>query len=281
MAVVVIAWPLAKTDGPATSAKVQLRTLESGSQRAVQMTARLDPPDAADRADWVDVIAWQGGGLVLNRPKEIAPGVFRSTEPIPVHGEWKAGLRIADGRALRTLPLYMPADAAIPAPRVPARAEFTRALVPDKEFLQREARDGSAWLTLPAYLVLASLMGGLLLLAWALHRVRRPAARRTPAGAPLRSRAGVEDAAGIVHVAWMATCPSEARAGCPQDLDTGTMLGIPNALGRPLGGATALVDALRVLPEIAENTAAMAKATRTLPKIERRLAEIEEGVVRH
>ena len=191
VAVVVIAWPLAKSDGPATSAKVQLRTLESGSQRAVQMTARLDPPDAADRADWVDVIAWQGGGLVLNRPKEIAPGVFRSTEPIPVHGEWKAGLRIADGRALRTLPLYMPADAAIPAPRVPARAEFTRALVPDKEFLQREAREGSAWLTLPAYLVLASLMGSLLLgFAWALRRVhtqgapmRRPRAGRRTAPA--------------------------------------------------------------------------------------------------
>ena len=56
------------------------------------------------------------------------------------------------------------------------------------------------------------------------------------------------------------------------------MLGIPNALGRPIGGATALLDALRVLPEIAENTAAMAKATRTLPKIERRLADIEAGV---
>ena len=58
------------------------------------------------------------------------------------------------------------------------------------------------------------------------------------------------------------------------------MLGIPNPLGRPIGGAAALLDTLRVLPEIAENTAAMAKATRTLPDIEKKLADIEQAVVR-
>jgi hypothetical protein len=106
--------------------------------------------------------------------------VFRSTEPIPVHGEWKAGLRIAKGRALQTLPLYMPADTAIPAAEVPAEARFTRAVVPDKEFLQRESKDGVSWVRLPAYLVLAGLMAALLLgLAWALRRVHT-------AGAPLR-----------------------------------------------------------------------------------------------
>ena len=57
------------------------------------------------------------------------------------------------------------------------------------------------------------------------------------------------------------------------------MLGIPNPLGRPIGGAAALLDTLRVLPEIAENTAAMAKATRTLPDIEKKLADIEDAVV--
>ena len=43
------------------------------------------------------------------------------------------------------------------------------------------------------------------------------------------------------------------------------MLGIPNLIGRPIGGAAALLDSLRVLPEIAENTAAMAEATESLP----------------
>ena len=56
------------------------------------------------------------------------------------------------------------------------------------------------------------------------------------------------------------------------------MLGIPNPLGRPLGGAAALLDTLKVLPEIAENTAAMAKATRTLPNIEKKLGDIEAAV---
>lgn len=55
------------------------------------------------------------------------------------------------------------------------------------------------------------------------------------------------------------------------------MVDISNALARPLGGATVLLGALKVLPEIADNTAAMAKATRSLPKIERRLAEIAEA----
>ena len=55
------------------------------------------------------------------------------------------------------------------------------------------------------------------------------------------------------------------------------MLGIPNPLGRPIGGAAALLDTLKVLPEIAENTAAMAKATRSLPKIEKRLEEIAKA----
>ena len=57
------------------------------------------------------------------------------------------------------------------------------------------------------------------------------------------------------------------------------MLGISNPLGRPVEGAAALLDTLKVLPEIADNTAAMAKATRTLPDIERKLADIEEAVV--
>ena len=57
------------------------------------------------------------------------------------------------------------------------------------------------------------------------------------------------------------------------------MRGIPNPLGRPIGGVAELIDMLRVLPRIAENTAAMAEATRTLPSIEKTLSEIEEAVV--
>ena len=57
------------------------------------------------------------------------------------------------------------------------------------------------------------------------------------------------------------------------------MLGIPNPLGRPIGGVASLLDTLKVLPEIADNTAAMAKATRTLPDIETKLADIEAAVV--
>lgn len=55
---------------------------------------------------------------------------------------------------------------------------------------------------------------------------------------------------------------------------------IPRTLTSPLNGFLALPElltALRALPEIAENTAAMAEATRTLPEINERLAEVAAG----
>ena len=50
----------------------------------------LTPRDAADDAEWLTVTAWQGGGLVVDRLERVGPGGYRTTEPIPVHGNWKA-----------------------------------------------------------------------------------------------------------------------------------------------------------------------------------------------
>ena len=55
---------------------------------------------------------------------------------------------------------------------------------------------------------------------------------------------------------------------------------IPRNLTSPLGGVLALPElltALRALPDIAANTAAMAEATRTLPEINERLGEVAAG----
>lgn len=54
------------------------------------------------------------------------------------------------------------------------------------------------------------------------------------------------------------------------------MLGISNPLGRPIGGAAALFDTMKVLPEIAENTTAMAKIEATMPV----LVEVESTLER-
>jgi hypothetical protein len=74
---------------------------------------------------------------------------------------------------LSGLPLYAPADAAIPAPAVIAPARFERPFVDDKALLQREAKIGDPWVTIGAYGVIVFFTILLLaMLAYGLHRIR-------------------------------------------------------------------------------------------------------------
>ena len=59
---------------------------------------------------------------------------------MPVHGDWKTLVRLHDGRSLTAVPIYLPADPAIPAPGVPAQPHFDRTFVSDHRILQREAK---------------------------------------------------------------------------------------------------------------------------------------------
>ncbi len=101
-----------------------------------------DPPDAAADAEWFDVTAWQGGGLVVAPLERTGPGLYRTTEPIPVHGNWKAMIRLHDESSLTALPIYLPRDEAIPVGEVPAQAQFTRSFSDEHQLLQREAEGG-------------------------------------------------------------------------------------------------------------------------------------------
>ena len=96
------------------------------------------------------------------------------------------------------LPIYMPADQAIPVKEVPAPAHFTRPFVRDKKLLQREQKPGvSPFLTTFAYiLVLLVGLGLVALLTWGLRRIsaeigsappRRPRRREAPRVAPART----------------------------------------------------------------------------------------------
>jgi hypothetical protein len=156
-------------------AHVKLDDVRPAPQREVSATIRIDPPDAAANAAWLSVTAWQGGGLVIDELKPIGDGLYRTTEPIPVSGDWKTTLRLQRGREVLGLPLYMPGDAAIPAPRVAAKPSFTRTFVADHQVLQRERKQGvPGWLTTAAPLcVLAIALGFLATLAWGLGRVAR------------------------------------------------------------------------------------------------------------
>jgi hypothetical protein len=137
-------------------ANVTTRDLISGKERAVELTVRLQPRDAADDAHWFLITAWQGeeGRSVVSKLEEVSPGVWRSQEPLPVHGTWKSTLRLHRGNEVMGSAVYFPEDKAIPVKGVPATASFTRPFIDDKELLQREQKpDASGALVLVGYLI--------------------------------------------------------------------------------------------------------------------------------
>ena len=145
----------------------------SGDQsgRHVNATVTLDPRDAADDAEWLTSTSWQGGGLVVDRLKRVGPGVYRTTEPIPVFGTWKTMIRLHNGSSLTAIPVYLPEDKAIPVKGVPAASNFTREFVADHKLLQREQKAAAPWLWGAGYaVVLGIALGFLVLLAWGVHR---------------------------------------------------------------------------------------------------------------
>jgi hypothetical protein len=144
----------------------------SGPQTAMA-TIRLNPPDAAKDAHWFDVTSWQGGGLQLTHLDQVGPGTYRTAEPFPISGEWKSLIRLHKGRTLAGVPIYMPADPAIPVPAVKAANHFTRPFEVDKQILQRETKKGVPGVlkVIAPLVVLAIALGLLTLLAHGLGRV--------------------------------------------------------------------------------------------------------------
>ncbi|OJZ71661.1 hypothetical protein BRW65_18250 [Mycobacterium paraffinicum] len=145
------------------TATVTLTDLPSpAGQRMVSADVMISPTAmVSDHPDWLTILSWQGRmqndrGLMIDKLAKVGPGHYRSTQPVPVWGDWKTLLRVQDGRTMTAVPIYEPADAAIPAPEVPALATSTRPFVLEVTILQRE-RDQSA----PAWLFTA---GGIVVL---------------------------------------------------------------------------------------------------------------------
>lgn len=169
------AFGLADRNVQGASAEVTLTDVKPAPEREVLATARFDPPAVAEGASWVRGIAWQGGDLIGFPLERIGDGVYRTPEPLPVYGDWKAALRIHNGHTLLGLGIYAPADPAIPVAEAPAPAHFTREMRPDRELLQRERkRDVPGWVwTLASLSVLAMTLAFLSLLSWGLGRYAR------------------------------------------------------------------------------------------------------------
>ncbi|HWM08997.1 MAG TPA: hypothetical protein VNO82_06625, partial [Solirubrobacteraceae bacterium] len=158
---VCIAIPLSTSQGTPIRATVALEETRPAPDREVMATIRLDPPQAAEDAKWMHAMAWQGGGSRLVELEHQGGGTYRTAEPVPVHGDWKANVRLHTGDAILAMPVYLPDDPAIPAPEVPAEARFERAFQLDSEVLRREERGGAAWMSGVAYGIL-----GAVALAW-------------------------------------------------------------------------------------------------------------------
>ena len=173
--------------GEPVRAQVQVTETSGGAQREGNLLVTLDPPDAAEDAEWLTLTAWQGGGSMVEPLKEVGPGRYRTTEPVPLHGPWKSLIRLHTGSELQIAPVFLPADEAIPAKEIPAPASFEREFVAEPEVLLREQTGGGGASWVLAYTVVALIALGLLaLLAWGLHRlaVLAPGAGRGGHGSP-------------------------------------------------------------------------------------------------
>jgi hypothetical protein len=171
--VAVVAWALPISSTGPDRAVVTLTDARPGPNREVNATIRISPKDAAQGANYLNVTAWQGGGSVVDPLERVGPGLYRTTVPIPVHGGWKAMVRLDRGTSIVSVPIYLPEDRAIPAPGVPAKASFTRPFVRDKKVLQREQKSGvPGALALVAYLTVLAIVTGLfVLIGWVLLRL--------------------------------------------------------------------------------------------------------------
>ena len=196
VALVAIAWPLPTNSGDGLVADVTLRDLTPEPARTVEATVRLRPVSAAEGAEWFNVTAWQGVDWTRADVVHDDLGVWQTSEPIPVHGDWKALIRLHNGRTMAAVPIFLPHDAGIPAEEVPAPATFRRAFVGDKELLQREFTGGPGWLETAAYGSLAAIfVGWVALIVWGLGRLL-PAPATAPAEVTGRARSRVGVARG-------------------------------------------------------------------------------------
>jgi hypothetical protein len=186
----VVGYGLHTDHAEGVSANVKLDEVKGAPARTANATVRVDPASAAQDADWVRGIAWQGGGLVNASLEQVGPGTWRTTEPLPVHGDWKALIRVHKGSSILGVPVYLPQDPAIPADEVPAKPSFERQFVPEHEILQREQKSGvPSALPAVAYGVVGTITLGLIvLLGWALARLAHSEGEARPERRERRER---------------------------------------------------------------------------------------------
>ncbi|STQ63722.1 Uncharacterised protein [Gordonia bronchialis] len=150
-----------------------------------------------DDAEWVQLMAWQGGeselrGLHIDTLRKVGPTTYETTEPFPVGGSWKTLLRVQNGKEMGAVPVYLPADPGIGATEVIAQPGTAYPFEQELSILQRERKADASALAfgMASLVVLACTLAFIWLLCWGAVRVN--AARReqlaevdaTPGAAP-------------------------------------------------------------------------------------------------
>ena len=189
-----VAFGLATSPQDGVTARVRLLEVPGDANRHVTAWSPSIRPGPPTTRSGSRRPRGRAAGWSSTASRACATACTATTQPIPVYGDWKAMFRLHRGRSLLGVPIYLPADPAIPAKEVPARPSFERAFVPDKQILQREAKEGALGLTLFAYaVVLVITLSIIALNAWALVRLATvtedPAPTRRPVP-PRRMRAG-------------------------------------------------------------------------------------------
>jgi hypothetical protein len=139
---------------PDARATLVLTDTRPPPDREARAEVRLDPPGAADDANWFYLLGWQGKrDRVIDRLERVGGGLFRSTRPIPLNRTWKVGLRLQRGRGRGAVPVRLPPDPELGARGAELKApeRFTRAFGPDSAIMLREqSADRAAWLWMTA-----------------------------------------------------------------------------------------------------------------------------------
>jgi hypothetical protein len=149
--------------------------------RTANISVQLDPADVVDDPAWVQITSWQGDGLVVNALEQTGEGAYRTTEPIPIHGTWKALLRVHDGRTLTAFAIYLPEDQALGEDEIPAEDGMTRPAIPEIDILQRELKEsgGGLW-TVSNLVVLFCTLALIAAISWGVGRYSRRASALEP-----------------------------------------------------------------------------------------------------
>ncbi len=162
----------------------------AGATRTAEALVRISPASVVSQPDYVEQLSWQGHAKsIVAVLHPIAPGVYRTAKPLPISGNWKSLIRMQQGRVRGDVPVFMPADPAIPAVEIPARASVTRSFVSDTTLMQRERKqDIPGWLWSTATTVVLVIIAVLLvIIGWGLNRVASLVGETSPPGA---SRSG-------------------------------------------------------------------------------------------